>query len=111
MNKIVFIAVCLLLLGCVNGAPPSSPTSKRDELIRIAKLEIEKRHIHLPADCTITVHEGVAVFEPRGSREEYIIQFAFIYHGKQDVVYKVAIDKQTRKVNDFMDYRNTVPGG
>jgi hypothetical protein len=110
MIKVFLVGVCLGLFGCTNR-PPTSVTSNRDEIIRIAKREIERRHIQLPPDCNISMYEGVTVFEPQGSREEYIVRFTFMFHGKREVFYKIVIDKRSKRINDFIDYRNTIPGG
>lgn len=80
-------------------------------MIRIAKREIDRRQIQLPSDCDITVVEGLAVSPVDKAREEYFVQFTFTHGGKRDIVYKVVIDKRSRKVNDFLDYRHTIPGG
>lgn len=110
MSKISVIICCLALLGCISQPRPSDG-SQRSEIIKIAKREIDRRHIHLPLDCNITVDEGVAVFPLGKPREEFIVQFTFTYRGKRDVVYKVVIDRQSRKIDDFIDYRDTIPGG
>jgi hypothetical protein len=110
MNKPLIIILCLAAFGCVNH-PTSSVVSRRDEMIQIAKREIDRRHIQLPRDCDITVVEGMAVSPVDKAREEYFVQFTFTHGGKRDIVYKVVIDKRSRKVSDFLDYRHTVPGG
>ena len=73
---------------------------------------MDRRQIRLPPDCDITVDdEGVTVFPLQKPREEFIVRFTFTYRGKRDVVYKVLIDRRSRKINDFIDYRETIPGG
>jgi hypothetical protein len=112
MSKVFSIFLCLAVLGCVNH-PVSSVVSQRDDMIQIAKREIDRRHIHPPSDCNITVVEGVTAFEGQvqKDREEYLVRFTFTHGGKRDVAYEVVIDKRSGKVDDFFDYRDTIRGG
>jgi hypothetical protein len=110
MSKVFVISCCLALLGCISHPRPSD-VSQRNEIIQIAKREIDRRQIRVPLDCDITVDEGVTVFPVGNAREEFIVRFTFTYHGKRDVVYKVVIDKRSRRIDDFIDYRETIPGG
>jgi hypothetical protein len=80
--------------------------SRRDDIVEMAKQEIERRHIQLPRDCDIKVVDGVYVTSVEKKREEYFVLFSFAHGGKREVVYKVDIDKRSRKVIDFVDYRN-----
>ena len=52
------------------------------------------------------VVDGVYVTSVERKREEYFVLFTFTHDGKREVVYKVTIDKHSRKVYDFVDYRN-----
>jgi hypothetical protein len=110
MRKVFVISSCLALLGCLSHPRPSDG-SQRNEIIQIAKREIERRHIRLPLDCDITVDDGVTVFPVGKAREEFVVRFTFTYRGKRDVVYKVVIDRRSRKIDGFIDYRDTIPGG
>jgi hypothetical protein len=110
MSKVFIISCCLALWGCTSHPRPSG-ASQRNEIIQIAKHEIDRRQIRLPLDCDIMVDEGVTVFPAGDAREEFIVRFTFAYHGKRDVVYKVVIDKRSEKIDDFIDYRETIPGG
>jgi hypothetical protein len=84
---------------------------QRNEIIQIAEREIDRRQIHLPPDYDITVDEGVTVFPLEKPQEELVVRFTFTYRGKRDVVYKVLINKRSKKIDDFIDYRDTIPGG
>ena len=97
-------------MGCVSHPRPSD-VSQRDGIIEIAKHEIARRQIRLPRDYDVTVDEGVTVFPVGKAREEFIVRFTFTYHGKHNVIYKVVIDRRSRKIDDFIDYRDTIPGG
>jgi hypothetical protein len=112
MSKVIIIIVCLAVLGCVSH-PLSSLVLQRDDILPIAKREIDRRHIHLPSDCSITVDEGITAFEGKveKDREEYLVRFTFKHSGKRDVVYEVVIDKRSGKIDDFFDYRDTIRGG
>ena len=107
MTKLIIIAVCACLLGCVSSPVTSAP----DELIGMAKREISRRHIQLPSDCDITVDEGLTAPQIGPARELYFVRFTFTRAGKRDVYYKVIIEKRSRKVEQFLDYRETIPGG
>jgi len=105
MNKVVIIILCLAMLGCISH-PVTPVISRRDDIVQVAKNEIDRRHIHLPRDCDIMVVDGVYVTSVERKREEYFVLFTFTHDGKREVVYKVTIDKHSRKVYDFVDYRN-----
>ena len=109
MSKVIVLILCLGVLGCVSH-PATSTVSRRDEAIQIAKGEIERRHIRLPSDCEITVVDGVRNEELRELQEEYFIRFTFTRGGKRDVVYHVQVNKRSRKVDGFLDYRDTTLG-
>jgi hypothetical protein len=110
MNKILISILCFTVLGCVSDRV-SSAVSQRDEVIQIAKGEIERRHIRLPSDCQITVVDGVRNVELQELREEYFVRFTFTRGGKRDVVYQVQVNKRSRSVDGFLDYRDTTLGG
>jgi hypothetical protein len=110
MNRILIILLCFAVSGCVSH-PVSSAVSQRDEATRIAKGEIERRHIRLPSDCEITVADGVRNVELQELREEYSVRFTFMRDGKRDVVYEVQVNKRSGRVDGFLDYRDTTLGG
>ncbi len=109
MSKTAILLFVLSLVGCVSLSD-SSQVSQRDEIIQIAKREIDRRHVHVPKGCDITVVDGVTAFEVGKAREEHLVRFTLSNAGKREVIYEVSIDKRTKKVNDFVDYRNTIPG-
>ncbi|HVF72236.1 MAG TPA: hypothetical protein VM940_11575 [Chthoniobacterales bacterium] len=108
-NLLIFI-LCLTLSGCITQ-PQSLVVPQRGDLIQIARGEIDRRHIHLPSDCAVTIHEGVTVSPVDKAREEYFVNFTFAHGGQRGVIYRVVIDKRSGKVDDFLDYRDTIPGG
>lgn len=105
MNNLIIIILCLGLSAC-SSQLPTSGNSRRDDIVQVAKEEINRRHIHLPRDCDIKVVDGVYVTSVERKREEHFVLFTFTHDGKREVVYKVVVDKQSGKVIDFVDYRD-----
>lgn len=104
MNKVVVVTLCAFMIGCANGSLYSGVS--QSEIVATAKAELSKRHIRLPRDCSIKVVEGITVFPVQRAQKEYFVLFTFTVHGKRDVFYKVVVDRQSRRVVEFIDYRD-----
>jgi hypothetical protein len=110
MNKTILIILCFVLSSCA-AFRTTSAVSSRDEIIKIGKEEVHRRNILLPANCEITIVEGVDAPEVGPARQEYFVRFVLTRDGKREVIYQVVVDKHSKKVVDFVDYRHTVQGG
>jgi hypothetical protein len=108
-----FLVVFSMLALAACAVSPSAPShlSERERAIQLAKSEIAKRNIKLPFDCDISVVDGVATFVIGKPEPKYLVLFKFKNHGRRDLVYKVVINKRSGRVEDFLDYRDTIPGG
>ena len=109
MSKVAIVTLCLGVVGCLSNPAPSTAL-QRVEAIQIAKGEIGRRHIRLPSDCEITIVDGVRNVEAAGLREEYFVRFTFTRNGRREVFYQVEVNKRSRRVDGFLDYRDTTPG-
>ena len=103
MNRFIIVTLCAAALGCASH--PSFSGGSQDEIIAIAKAELARRHIHLPRDCSVKVVEGVTVFPVQKAQKEYFVLFTFTLRGKRDAVFKVVVGRQSKRVVEFVDYR------
>ena len=92
------------MLGCASQSSFSG--TSQGEIIGIAKTELARRHIQLPRDYGSKVVEGITVFPAQKAQKEYFVLFTFTFRGKRDTVFKVVIDRQSKRVVEFVDYRD-----
>jgi hypothetical protein len=98
--------VCFLIPTDADG---KSHLLTRDRAIQIATANVQKLKLPLPADYQVSVENGRSYFEGQNTRETYVVIFSIPYSArKRRVIYMVDVDKVSKKVSSFTDYRKMV---
>ena len=112
MVKLLAHTTCFLFVGLFGSCAFSSFATKqvRDQrLIALAKQEITRRHLPLPADYTTVVAEVVSVQEiPPYSRYFYGVTFYKPTPKHPVRLYTVTFDRPSGRLHDFSDRRDEV---
>lgn len=112
MNRIAYIIICFLSIGCTAPAQFERNAPRifdRHKLVESAKSELERRGFSLPKHYDVAVTQGQVITEIHPRREIYVVTFSFVYRGKKDIIYTVHIDKRSGKIEDVYDSRTLIP--
>ena len=74
-----------------------------------ARKEIDRRGLPLPTNWRALVRDSFVDYEFRPSRAIFAVTFYVVVKGKRKDLYEVNIDKQSGKIEDFLDVRKAVP--
>ena len=99
------LSVCFTSSRVVEAKPPQL---SRADAVQIAKANVQKLKKPLPSGYRIFVKNGKAYIEAGPDRETYVVLFTVAHGGKRRVIYMVDIDKHSRKVSNFTDYRDVM---
>jgi hypothetical protein len=102
---LVVFSICILSSGVVEA---KQPHLNRETAIQIAKQNLQKLKKPLPDGCRVIVKDGKAYVETEPTRETYVVVFRVAHGRKWRVIYMVDIDKKSRKVSNFTDYRDVM---
>ncbi len=74
----------------------------------LAKQEIDRRELPLPGNWKAQVRDSFVDYEFQPARAIFAVTFYAVINGKRKDLYEVNIDKQSGKVEDFLDVRRAV---
>jgi len=105
---VFLLCSCTDLLGqrsTIDARVSVSPEKARN----LAGEEVKRRGLLLPAEWQAQVRDSFVDYEFRRSRAIFAVTIYAVSDGKRKNLYEVNIDKQTGKIEDFLDVRKAVP--
>lgn len=110
-QNLLFILAGIVLLSSWSDAlaqqnNTDTSASITPELARnLARQEVNRRGLPLPKDCQEQVRNLFADYASRPSQPIFAVTIFNVVDGNRKTLYAVSINKQTGKVEDFVDMR------
>jgi hypothetical protein len=110
-QKLLFILTGIVLLCSWSQAPGQQNNTETSASItsetarNLAKEEVNRRGLPLPKDCQEQVRNLFADYGSRPAQPIFAITIFSVIDGSRKNLYAVSINKQTGKVEDFLDMR------
>ena len=116
-QKLLSILTGIVLLCSWSDAPgqqnntDTSASITSETARNLAKQEVNRRGLPLPKDCQEQVRNLFADYASRPAQPIFAVTIFSVVAGTRKNLYAVSINKQTGKVEDFLDMRKAEPGG
>ncbi len=104
----------LLLCSCTHTSSQRFTVDTRSSITReaalnLAEQEVIRRGLPLPSKWKTHVQDSFVDYEFRRSRAIFAVTIYVVANGKRRNLYEVNVDKQSGKIEDFVDTRRAVP--
>lgn len=116
-QKFLFILAGIVLLCSWSDAPgqqnntDTSGSITSETARNLAKEEVNRRGLPLSKDCQEQVRNLFADYASRPAQPIFAVTIFSVVDGNRKNLYAVSINKQTGKVEDFLDMRKPATSG